>query len=539
MRNLKILQDQTSLIRTHNDDPLFRTVFDDSPDAIFLLNSNDFKIIDCNKKALDLFQAQHKNDLVSFQVFNLYDKEPVEFSRNQFIEAVNNGLEYSHELAFKTIRGNIFWGRYTVKSIDTDFGKVIVFRARRVVDYMKTAEMLSTLVKHTSKVIGMEYFKTITGLLSKTFGTRYCLVARLASPGSATASTLHCWVNGAEGKNFSFSLAGSSSTNVLKGYTTFYPRKLKEMFPEDELVALFDVDSYMGTPIFDSKGVISGLIILMDDKPMEEIPNSRYILSLLASRAGIEMDRLDSVEQLQQKVNELEESTKRKERFLQLITHDLKNPFSSIMGFSDLLRQKIHELDSCKIVQLVTAIDASVRNSYGLLENLSDWSKMQRATIKPVMVKFDLFEVVKEVYELYYYVAENKDIQLISYIYPNTFITVDRNMMHSVIRNLLSNAIKYTGACGQVIIDAMVLDDKIEITIQDTGIGISQQDVDILLQQEINVSRAGTQNEPGTGLGLSLCHDMVKMNSGTIGIESRVGEGTTVTLTIPACKQEK
>src|SRR4030042_5110904 len=182
MRTLKILHEQSSLLKIHNDDPIFRAVFDDSPDAIFLLNSSDFTIIDCNKKALDLFQAQHKNDLISFEVFNLYDAEPVEFSKNQFIETVNNGQEYSHELAFKTIRGNVFWGRYTVKPIDTPYGKIIVFRASRVVDYLKTAEMMSTLVKHTSKVSGLDYFRSITGLLSKTFDARFCIVARIDDP---------------------------------------------------------------------------------------------------------------------------------------------------------------------------------------------------------------------------------------------------------------------------------------------------------------------------------------------------------------------
>ena len=539
MRTLKILHEQSSLLRTHNDDPLFRAVFDDSPDAIFLLNSKDFTIIDCNKKALDLFQAQHKNDLVSFEVFSLYDAEPVEFSKSQFIETVNNGQEYSHELAFKTIRGNIFWGRYTVKPIDTVYGKIIVFRTRRVVDYLKTAEMMSTLVKHTSKVSGLDYFKTITGLLSKAFDTRFCIVAGLSEPGSRIATTIHCWANGTERENFTFSLKGSSSLNVLKGYTTFYPRNLKEMFPDDELIAILDADSYMGAPIFDDDGIVSGMIILMDDKPMEEIPNSRYVLSLLASRAGTELNRLHSVAQMQQKMDELTEATRRKDRFLQLITHDLKNPFSTIMGFSDILREKNHEFDKNKIAQLVNAIDASVRNSYGLLENLSDWSKMQHNSIKPDIEKFDLYEAVKDAHDLYYHVADNKDIQLISYIYPNTFVCADRYMIQSIIRNLVSNALKYTSAGGQVIVDAMVLDDKIDITVQDTGIGIPKQDVDILLQQEINISRAGTVNEPGTGLGLSLCHEMVKMNNGSLIIESREGEGTTVTVRLPACSQQE
>jgi PAS domain S-box-containing protein len=537
MRTLKIIQEQTSLIRTHNDDPLFRAVFDESPDAIFLLNSSDFTIIDCNKKALDLFQAQHKNDLVSFEIFNLYDAEPVEFSKNQFIETVNSGQEYTHELAFKTIRGNIFWGRYSVKSIETAYGKIIVFRARRVVDYLKTAEMLSALVKHTSKVSGLDYFSAITGLLSKAFDTRYCIVARISESGTNMATTIHCWANGTERENFSFSLEGSSSLNVLHGYTTFYPRKLKEMFPNDELVTAFGADSFMGAPVFNANGQVTGMIILMDDKPMEEIPNSRYVLSLLASRAGTELDRINSENRMQQKIDELTEATGRKDRFLQVLTHDLKNPFSTIMGFSEMLRERNPDHDKNKVNQLVNSIDASVRNAYGLLENFTDWSGMQRLSFNPLIEKTDLYTAVKAAYDLYYHIAENKGIQLISYVYPETCIHADPNMMKSVMRNLISNALKYTAVGGQVIVDAMVLDDRVDITVQDTGMGIPQHEIDILLQQEVNQSRVGTENEPGTGLGLSLCREMIRMNNGSISIESRVSEGTTVTVSLPGCSQ--
>jgi signal transduction histidine kinase len=294
----------------------------------------------------------------------------------------------------------------------------------------------------------------------------------------------------------------------------------------------------MGAPVFNANGQVTGMIILMDDKAMEEIPNSRYVVSLLASRAGTELDRIDSVNRMQQKMDELTEASCRKDRFLQVLTHDLKNPFSAIMGFSELLRTKIQDLDKNKVNQLVSAIDASVKNSYGLLENLTDWSKMQRFPVEPVMEKMDLYAAVKAAYDLYYYVAESKGIQLISYVYPDTCITADPNMLQSVMRNLISNALKYTSEGGQVVVDAMVLDDRIDITVQDTGIGIPQPEIDILLQQEVNHSRAGTLNEPGTGLGLSLCREMIRMNNGSIAIESRVGEGTTVTVTLSGSLQE-
>jgi len=121
------------------------------------------------------------------------------------------------------------------------------------------------------------------------------------------------------------------------------------MFPTDELVATLNADSYMGAPIFNADGMVTGMIILMDDNPMEEIPNSRYVLSLLASRAGTELDRLRSVDRMQHKIDELTEIVQQKDRFLQLVTHDLKNPFSTVMGFSDILREKIQSLDKGKL----------------------------------------------------------------------------------------------------------------------------------------------------------------------------------------------
>jgi PAS domain S-box-containing protein len=538
MRNLNISKGQAVLSKSYYSDPLFKAIFDDSPDAIFLLKSADFKIIECNKKAISLFQAQHKNDLVGFEIFNLYDAEPVEFSKNQFIDAINNGLEYSHELAFRSIRGNVFWGRYDVKPIEISSDKVVVFRVRRVVDYMKTAEMLSVLVKHTSMVTGIEFFNMVTALLSKTFDMRYCIIARLSSPGSQSATTLSCWINGSQNNNFTFDLSSSASMNVLKGYITFYPRNLKEMFPADELANLYNAVSYMGAPVYNSDGLVIGLIIMMDDKPMEEIPNSRYVLSLLASRAGTELNRLDILEKMQHKIEDLDKEIRQKDKFIQLIFNDLLNPLGYIMNLTDTLKVKIRDLDVMKITQSVKGIDASVKNIFGLLNSLAEWSEFQHNSTVPFIQPFDLYEIVKETFDLYYYVADSKDVQLISYIYPGTLVSADKNMIKSVLRNFIAHILKYTESGGQLIIDAMALETNINLTIQLTGIKVLAKDFIILLNGENINFKTGKHNHNDKITSLTLCKEILELNNAEISCENATAEGVNFTIKLPSGTQE-
>jgi PAS domain S-box-containing protein len=309
MRNYKLYGDKVNQNILPVHDALFKAIFDDSPDAIFLLHPEDFVILDCNSKAIKLFEAANQNDLNGRDTFSLYESEPVEFSKNIFIETIRKGLEHTQELAFKSLKGNIFWGKCTIRQVETNGGPVIVFRVRRVVDYMKTAEMLSTIIKRTAKSTGHEYFAVLTELLSKAFGVSSVLIARVDNK-SKTATTVHCWHKSAPAENFCFNLETSPSLNVIHGYPTFYPRNLKEMFPDDHMIRRLNIEAFLGTPIYCAQGEVCGVLVLMDEKPMEEIPNSRYVLSIFASRAGAEFERIQVEESYQRKIRELEQSSK-------------------------------------------------------------------------------------------------------------------------------------------------------------------------------------------------------------------------------------
>lgn len=306
MRNYKL---NTSKIRPsliNGQDALFRAVFDGSPDAIFLLNPDNFQIVDCNTKALKLFQADDKNEFFECDIFSLYESEPVEFSKNSLIDNINSGREHSQELPLKSLKGNIFWGSFSVRRVDTTGGALIICRVRRVVDYMKTAEMLSTMIKQTSKSTGYKYFSVLTELLCKSFGVSMAMIARIDKDNNKAVS-INYWNRGERIETLSFDLETSPSLNVMRGYTTFYPSNLAEMFPDDQLIRKFNLVGYLGTPVFCAAGEVCGLLILMDDKQMEEIPNSRYVLSIFASRAGAEFERIQVEESYRQKIRELEE----------------------------------------------------------------------------------------------------------------------------------------------------------------------------------------------------------------------------------------
>jgi hypothetical protein len=305
MRNYKLYFDKLRPSLINGQDALFRAVFDGSPDAIFLLHPDDFQIIDCNTKALKLFQADDKKEFSGCDIFSLYESEPVEFSKYNLIENINKGSEHSQELPLKSIKGNIFWGSFSVRSVDTSDGALVICRVRRVVDYMKTAEMLSTMIKQTSKATGYKYFSVLTELLCKSFGVSMAMVARIDKDNN-TAVSINCWNKGEHIENFSFDLEVSPSLNVMRGYTTFYPSNLAEMFPDDKLVRKYNMVGYLGTPVFCAAGEVCGLLILMDEKLMEEIPNSRYVLSIFASRTGAEFERIQVEESYQQKIRELE-----------------------------------------------------------------------------------------------------------------------------------------------------------------------------------------------------------------------------------------
>jgi len=229
-------------------------------------------------------------------------------------------------------------------------------------------------------------------------------------------------------------------------------------------------------------------------------------------------------------IEELKVTNQTKDKFFSIISHDLRSPFNSILGFTELLQKNIEKYPIEKIKKYIEHIYSSSRKTYKLLENLLEWSRLQLGKITPNYVLFNLYQITTEVVELMKNTATAKSIQLSSEMPPDITMVADIEMIKTILRNLISNSIKFTNTNGFVTIKATKNLNNLIITVEDNGVGMEKNIVDKLFKIDANISTAGTQGESGTGLGLLLCNELVEINKGKIEVESQCGKGTIFTL---------
>ena len=224
-----------------------------------------------------------------------------------------------------------------------------------------------------------------------------------------------------------------------------------------------------------------------------------------------------------------------KDKFFSIIAHDLKSPFNSILGFSNLLirNAKNNNFDYEKNLVYAKLIFDSANIAFTLLENLLTWSQSQRGVIEYNPDKFDLKKNIDRIISMYSNVALKKEINLSSVINKSLHVYADKEMVLTALRNLISNAIKFSFPNSKIIISAKKEKEYLIVSVSDTGIGISENAVKKLFEIDGGIQTEGTAKEKGTGLGLILCKEFVEKNNGKIWVESIKGEGSTFSFSIP------
>ncbi|WP_163397557.1 sensor histidine kinase [Flavobacterium fluviatile] len=222
-----------------------------------------------------------------------------------------------------------------------------------------------------------------------------------------------------------------------------------------------------------------------------------------------------------------------KNQFFSIISHDLRGPVGAAASLSELLAEDVGKYSRDEIREISEMLYQSNKNSYKLLENLLEWSRVQTGTITFIPKKILLNTLIDENIELCKNAALNKNIHLL--FEPSGIIEADadKNMIDTVLRNLLNNAIKFTDKNGKVEVRLLKTDGKAEISIIDNGIGIPNTIKEKLFKINRKVIQKGTQNETGSGLGLLLCSEFVNLHKGKIWAESEEGNGSTFKFTLP------
>lgn len=226
--------------------------------------------------------------------------------------------------------------------------------------------------------------------------------------------------------------------------------------------------------------------------------------------------------------------TKEKDKFFTIIAHDLRSPFNSLLGFTEILAGGVEKFTLEEIQKMVNRLHKSADNLFKLLENLLSWSRLQRGMMEYVPLKTNLFEIISNNLIIHSLETENKSINILNTVPPETETFADPQMLSAIFRNLISNAIKFTRNGGSISIGFEQNNGMAQIiSIRDTGIGIPDEMKEKLFSIGEDVSRTGTGNEPSTGLGLLLCKEYVDKHGGKIWVESEEGKGSTFSFTLP------
>jgi len=221
-----------------------------------------------------------------------------------------------------------------------------------------------------------------------------------------------------------------------------------------------------------------------------------------------------------------------KDKFFSIVAHDMRNAFASLLNGTQFLSESVHKLSMEQIDIFSKNIHSSAKNTYKLLQNLLEWSRLQRGAYIYEPQPFDFYLIAIEMISLFENMANQKAIHLTHDVVEGTFVHSDSRMIKTILRNLITNAIKYTHAEGSVHISIKQENNYQTISVKDTGVGIPSEDIVKLFQIDKTHTSPGTNQETGTGLGLILCKELAEQCGGNIWVESLPQQGSTFFVSI-------
>ena len=243
-------------------------------------------------------------------------------------------------------------------------------------------------------------------------------------------------------------------------------------------------------------------------------------------------DRKQAELQLKKYSEKLKEMNRTKDKFFSIIAHDLRSPFQGLLGYSQILREEYNSLSEDEKIHIINSIQELSGNTFRLLDNLLQWSRLQTKKIVFKPEEFNLLEELYPTITALEYLAKNKGINLNYVIDGSISLVADKNMLNLIVRNLISNSVKFTEPGGEINLSVEKYDDYVQVSIKDTGVGIEENKFNDLFNIGQNISTKGTAGEGGSGLGLVLCKEMVEKHNGKIWVESEIGKGSRFCFTM-------
>ena len=253
------------------------------------------------------------------------------------------------------------------------------------------------------------------------------------------------------------------------------------------------------------------------------------IFSFFLIRGRIKLKR--TAKQLEQSNHQLQESIRNKDMIYSIVAHDLRGPVGAALGLIKLMDDDY--MDKEAFSEVLPTIRKSMEGTYYLLDNLLSWAQINKSEIQLKIEQLDLQEISNEVVRTVESSANTKSIEIVNLINQELLVNADQHSVSTILRNLISNAIKFTSRDGEISISAEKVEQQIRVCVKDTGRGMNEEMLKKLFSNDQMLTNPGTDNEKGSGLGLKLCQEFVKMNNGKIWVDSTEGQGSSFFFTLP------
>lgn len=284
---------------------------------------------------------------------------------------------------------------------------------------------------------------------------------------------------------------------------------------------------YAAVPLVSSNGYKLGTLCVIDPRPMVLNDEQTFALKVLGKQVMKQMELRIRNKQLDKTTSRLQQQAELQNRIISIIAHDVRNPVASLKNIIELSNSNILSEEEAK--ELTMMADSQLDGTIKLLSDLVEWGKMQLHSHQLEIEKVDLKHLVTEKFRNFHVEASIKKNKLINLVEEDFFIYTDANVLKFVLRNLLSNANKFTSD-GAISIYAHKETDKVLITVNDTGVGMSEKVRHKLFEDGGKHTSLGTNKEKGSGLGLMLTKDFIELLEGTISVQSQLGKGTTISI---------
>ncbi len=250
-------------------------------------------------------------------------------------------------------------------------------------------------------------------------------------------------------------------------------------------------------------------------------------------QAEYELD--ESRERYRELSKDLKIAVNTKDKFFSIMAHDLKGPLAAFSALAKLFATNFNKFTLAEMKDMIEQLHTSSSQTYKLLENLLDWSRLQLGRMEFNPEAVNVFELLQENIEILKSQADGKDLSIINSASSINSVFADRNMLTTIVRNLIANAIKFTPRGGEIVLSSKVDEEQsdVVISVSDTGIGIPSEIIASIFNIGSKRNTLGTEGEASTGLGLTLCKEFVEKNRGRIWVKSAVGKGNTFSFALP------